>query len=112
MRVLLVGAGVTGKRVLQQLQKNPRLEVLTADPQKKPYAVAQGVIESVDFQEVLTPLTLEYIVSQAAPDLILIATETEDLGLGTAAGVEMLAEALREEIASLADVPVIEVARA
>ena len=111
MRVLVVGAGVTGTRVLQQLQKNPKLLLLTTDPQKKPHAVAEGVIESVDFQEVLTPLTLEYIVSKASPDIILIATETEDLGLGSAAGVEMMAEAIRDEVASLSKVPVIEVAR-
>lgn len=111
MRVLVVGAGKTGTRVLRQLRKNPGLVLLTADPQKKPDAVERGLIESVDFQEVLTPLTLEYIVAKARPDIILIATETEDLGLGTAAGVEMLAEAIRDEVASLATVPVIEVAR-
>lgn len=111
MRVLLVGAGVAGARVLRQLQKNPNLTILTVDPREKPYAVEEKLIDSVDYREVLTPLTLEFIVSQAKPDLVLIATETEDLGLGSPAGVEMLAEALRDEVAAVADVPVLEVAR-
>ncbi len=111
MRVLLVGAGVAGARVLRQLQKNPNLTILTVDPREKPHAVEEKLIDSVDYREVLTPLTLEFIVSQAKPDLVLIATETEDLGLGSPAGVEMLAEALRDEVAAVADVPVLEVAR-
>ncbi len=111
MRVLLVGAGVAGARVLRQLQKNPNLTILTVDPREKPHAVEEELIDSVDYREVLTPLTLEFIVSQAKPDLVLIATETEDLGLGSPAGVEMLAEALRDEVAAVADVPVLEVAR-
>ncbi len=111
MRVLLVGAGVAGTRVLRQLRKNPNLTVLTVDPREQPPAVLQGLIESVDYREVLTPLTLEFIVSQAKPDLVLIATETEDLGLGSPAGMEMLAEALKDEVVAAAEVPILEVAR-
>ncbi len=111
MRVLLVGAGAAGVRVLRQLKKNPNLTVVTVDPRERPPAVEEGLIEAVDYREVLTPLTLTYIVSQARPDLVLIATETEDLGLGSPAGVEMMAEALRDEVAAAAEVPVLEVAR-
>ncbi len=111
MRVLLVGAGVAGSRVLRQLRKNPNLTVLIADPRERPPALEEKLIDKVDYREVLTPLTLEFIVSQAQPDLVLIATETEDLGLGSPAGVEMMAEALRDEVAAVADVPILEVAR-
>ena len=111
MRVLLVGAGTAGVRALRQLRKNPNITVLTVDPRERPPAVEEKLIDSVDYREVLTPLTLEYIVSQAKPDLVLIATETEDLGLGSPAGVEMMAEALRDEVVAAADVPVLEVAR-
>ena len=49
MRVLVVGAGRVGARVILQLKKNSSLTVLTVDPRKRPYAVEQDVIESVDF---------------------------------------------------------------
>lgn len=111
MRVLVVGAGRAGARVLRQLHKNAQLTVLVADPQEKPYAVRAGLISAVDFQEALTPLTLDYVLAQAQPDLILLTTTTSDLGLGTPAGLDILAEALREEIAAIAEVPVIQVAR-
>lgn len=111
MRVLVVGAGRTGAQVLRQLHKNPNLTVLTADPLEKPYAVQEGVIKAIDVREALTPLTLDYVLAQTQPDLILLTTATEDMGLGTAPGIDILAGALRQELAALAGVPVIEVAR-
>jgi saccharopine dehydrogenase-like NADP-dependent oxidoreductase len=112
MRILVIGAGRTGTAVLRQLKKNPALTVVTADPRPEVHAVAEGVIDAVDIVEVLTPLTLEAILEQARPDLVLLALSPEDMGLGRAAGIGMLADALRDEIAALARVPVIEVARA
>ena len=112
MRILLVGAGHAGARVLRQLQKNPDLVVVTLDPADRPYAVKQGIITAVDIQEVLTPLTLDYVLAQAQPDLILLTVETEDLGLGMVPGMDMLSEALKDELAAIAEVPVIEVSRA
>jgi hypothetical protein len=111
MRVLVIGAGRTGAQVLRQLQKNPDLTVLTVDPGEEPYAVQQGIISAVDIREALTPLTLEYVLERAQPDLVLLTTTTEDLGLGKAPGMDILADALREELAAIAEVPVIAVAR-
>jgi FlaA1/EpsC-like NDP-sugar epimerase len=111
MRVLVIGAGRGGARVIRQLQKNPELQILTVDPYEEPFAVQQGIIEKVDIQEVFTPLTLDHILDQTEPDLVLIATSTQDLGLGDAPGMEILAQSLREELAALSEVPVIEVAR-
>jgi hypothetical protein len=111
MRVLVVGAGRTGAEVLRQLQKNPDLTVLTADGQERPYAVEQGVIDSVDYQESLTPLTLEYVVGRAQPDLVLLTRAPRDLGLGSALGMDMLADALQDELATISDVPMILVAQ-
>ena len=110
--VLVVGAGRTGAQVLRQLFKNPRLRILTLDPRDEPFAVSQGILENVDFKEAFTPLTLDAVLKAARPDLILLASTAEDLGLGEAAGVEMFSDALRDELATIADVPVIEVARA
>ena len=111
MRILVVGAGRTGARVLQQLQKNPNLTMLTVDPREEPYAVQQGIIAAVDISETLTPLTLDYVLERAQPDLVLLTTTTEDMSLGKAPGIDILAGALREELAAIADVPVIAVAR-
>lgn len=111
MRVLVVGAGRVGARVLRQLQKNPELVVLVLDPRENPYALQEGIISKVDIREALTPLTLEHVVEQARPELILLTTTTEDLGLGKAPGLDILADSLKEEVAALSEVPVIEVAR-
>jgi len=112
MRVLVVGAGVTGTEVLRQLSKNPRLTVLTLDPRDEPHAVKKKLVAAVDFKEALTPLTLDHVLEQAKPDLILLATSSKDLGLGTTAGVDILASAMRYELTKIADVPVVEVASA
>ena len=112
MRVLVIGAGRNGAAVIQQLQKKRDITILTLDPRENLYAVEQGVIASVDIREPLTPLNLEAVLEQTRPDLVLLAMPTEDMGLGRAPGIEFLARALREELAALASVPVIEVARA
>lgn len=111
MRILVIGAGRTGAKVLKQLKKNPAIEIITADPRQEHYAVEEGIIDKVDIFETLTPLTLETVLEQARPDLVLLAMATEDMGLGKAPGMEILADALREEISALSRVPVIEVVR-
>ncbi|MGE4542505.1 MAG: hypothetical protein AB7D06_00215 [Pedobacter sp.] len=111
MRILVIGAGRTGANVLKQLRKNPLIEIITADPRKEHYAVDEGIIDQVDIHEVLTPLTLETVLEQAQPDLVLLAMATEDMGLGKAPGMDILAGALKEELCALSKVPVIEVAR-
>lgn len=111
MRVLILGAGRTGSQVIQQLRKNEAIEIVTADPRPEPHALEHGLIERVDIREVITPLTLDAILAKARPDLILMAMPTEEMGLGTAPGVEILADALRDEIAGVSRTPVIEVAR-
>jgi nucleoside-diphosphate-sugar epimerase len=111
MRILVVGAGRVGTGILRQLQKNPRLTVVTVDPSNRPYAVQQGVIDKVDINESLTPLTLEYVFEEAQPDLVILTRTTEDLGLGMAPGMDILAEALKEELAAISELPVIEVKR-
>ena len=110
MTILVVGAGETGAEVMRQLFKNPRLRIVTLDPREEPYAVSQGIIKNVDFKEAFTPFTLDPILSEARPDLILLTSTAEDLGLGESAGVEMFSDALRDELATIADVPVIAVA--
>lgn len=111
MRVLVVGAGRTGVQVLRQLRKNPNLTIITLDPRPDPFAVQEGLIEAVDLVESLTPLTLEFIIERARPDLVILTTTTQDLGLGSAPAMDVLADALQSELAAVASVPVIQVAR-
>jgi nucleoside-diphosphate-sugar epimerase len=112
VRILVIGAGRVGARVLRQLQKNPNLTVITCDPRDDPYAVQQGIVPDVDMREPLTPLNLDHIMNQVQPDLVLLTRATEDLGLGTAPGMDMLTSALQEELAFISEVPMIEVSRA
>lgn len=111
MRVLVVGAGRVGARVLGQLQKNPSIQVITLDPRERPYAIEKGIIKHVDVSESLTPLSLQFVLEQTRPDLILMAADSQDMSLGKAPGVDLLAESLREELAALSTVPLVEVAR-
>lgn len=108
--ILVVGAGKTGTQVLRQLLKNPKLRILTLDPRDNPHAVRQGIIGNVDYKEVLTPLTIDDIIKEAQPDLILLASTAEDMGIGTAAGMDVLSETLRDELATISDIPMVEVA--
>ena len=111
MRVLVVGAGRIGAKVIKQLQKNPAIDIVTADPRPRHVAVEEGVIEAVDIRQNITPLTIEAILRAARPDLVLITMQPEDMGLGRTPGVDILAESLHAEIAAISPVPVIEVAR-
>lgn len=111
MRILVVGAGQAGAQVLRQLQKNPSLTIITCSPHKEPYAVQEGVISKVDIQETLTPLTLGYVLAQSKPELILLTSSSEDFRLGTAPGVDVMVDSLKRELASISNVPLIEVAR-
>ena len=111
MKVLVVGAGRTGAHVIRQLRKNPDIEIVTADPRADSFAVKTGVIKAVDILEGFTPLTVDFVLEKAKPDLILLATASEDLGLGSAPGIDILAQALRKEMASASDIPLIQVAR-
>ena len=110
MRILVIGAGYVGARVLKQLQKNPKIEVFIVDPQDKPFAVEQGIVPAIDFQEALTPQAIEQVLKQIKPDLVLVTTTIEDMGLGTPPGVDILVESLRQELAAIADEPIIVVA--
>ena len=62
MRVLVAGAGRIGTKVLFQLKKNPNIEILTVDPRKEPFAVKEGVISKIDFNNALTSIALEKVI--------------------------------------------------
>lgn len=111
MRVLVVGAGVVGARVLRQLKKNPRIEVVTVDPRDRPYAVEQGIIEDVDYHAELNTVELKETLRKVRPDLVLVTTSKEDMARTGVSGLEVLVTALRNEFEATAEVPIIAVAR-
>lgn len=111
MRVLVVGAGMVGARVLTQLKKNPRIEVVTVDPRDRPYAVEQGIIMDVDYHAELNTVELKETLSKVRPDLVLVTTSKEDMARTGVSGLEVLVTALRNELEATAEVPIIAVAR-
>jgi nucleoside-diphosphate-sugar epimerase len=111
MRVLVVGAGMVGARVLRQLKKNPRIEVVTVDPRDRPYAVEQGIIEDVDYHAELNTVELKETLNKVRPDLVLVTTSKEDMARTGVSGLEVLVTALRNELEATAEVPIIAVAR-
>jgi nucleoside-diphosphate-sugar epimerase len=111
MRVLVVGAGMVGARVLRQLKKNPRIEVVTVDPRDRPYAVEQGIIEDVDYHAELNTVELKETLNKVRPDLVLVTTSKEDMTRTGVSGLEVLVTALRNELEATAEVPIIAVAR-
>ncbi len=111
LKVLVCGAGENGAEVIRQLRKNKNIEIVTLDPRENPAALEQGIIDKIDVEETLTPLTLDYVINNVNPDLILLTTELDDLGLGNVSGIDMLASSLKDELTSISPVPLIQVAR-
>lgn len=109
MRILVIGAGETGAHVLRQLQKNPALTLITADPRPRPFAVKQAIISAVDITDPLTPFNLEQVIAQAQPDLVLLTRSLQDMGLGLSPGLDLFSEQLGDELAALSSVPLIQV---
>lgn len=100
-----------GARVLNQLKKNPGLEVMTVDPRERPYAVEEGIINAVDYLSELTAGGLGPILEEVMPDLVLVTTSREDIGRSGVPGLEILVEALQGELEATAKVPIIAVDR-
>jgi hypothetical protein len=100
-----------GAKVLRQLRKNPDLDVITVDARERPQAVEEGMIDDVDIKEPITPMNLNYLLEQTKPDIVLLTRGTEDLALGDAPGMDLLASSLRDELTAVGNVPVIVVSR-
>lgn len=111
MKVLIVGAGRVGARVIRQLKKNPKTTIITVDPREKPNAVEEGLIESVDYFLELNPNDILSVIKHVKPDLVLVTTSSEDITRTDVPGLEILVESLRSELEATAEVPIIAVAR-
>ena len=111
LRLLVVGAGRVGARVLLQLRKNPALLVFTVDPRETPFAVEEGIITSVDYLRDLTPKDLEPVIEEVRPELVLVTTSRDDIAMSSVPGLEVLVEALRQELEASSKVPIIAISR-
>ena len=78
LRVLVVGAGRLGAQVIEQLRKNPGIEVVVADPHEKPEALASGVIDKVDLRVHMTALNCAEVVEAVKPDIVFLARTLDD----------------------------------
>lgn len=78
MKVLVVGAGKLGSMVIRQLRKNPRLEIVVADPHKNPCAVVEDRLCDSHLRVHVTPLNFKEVIDQVKPDLVVLARTTED----------------------------------
>lgn len=78
MKILVIGAGRLGARVISQLKKNDRITIVTADAHSEPEAVRRGVIDRVDIQTHITPLNAKEIVGEVKPDLVILARTVDD----------------------------------
>jgi len=95
--------------MLEQLPKNPRIEIRSLDPRKKTVCLEEATIKRIDFQEQLTPLTLEMVLADAKPAVVRLAAASEELGVREAEGTDTLGKTLRDEMVALAGTPMIEV---
>jgi hypothetical protein len=109
--ILVIGAGKVGAKVLIQLKKNPKLNVSTVDSREVPFAVEEGIIDSVDYVVELTPIELKPLIERIAPDIVLVTTSREDISKSNVPGLDILVDSLRQEIELTVDVPIIAVNR-
>ena len=110
--ILVIGAGKVGAKVLLQLKKNPKLEVITVDSREISFAVKEGIIDSVDYILELTPIELKPLIESIAPDIVLVTTSRDDISRSNVPGLEILVDSLRQELEFTADAPIIAVNRA
>jgi len=80
MKALVVGAGALGIRVIKQLRKNEKIEIVVADYREDCQAVREGVIDKIDIMEHLTPLNIGDCCNQVEPDIIFLCREARDWG--------------------------------
>ena len=109
--ILVIGAGKVGAKVLLQLKKNPKIEVKTLDSRETPFAVVEGIIDSVDYIAELIPIELKPLIESIAPSIVLVTTSREDISRSNVPGLEILVDSLRQELELTVDVPIIAVNR-
>lgn len=111
MKILVVGAGRVGSKVIQQLRKRPEIEIYTADPRENPQAMEQGIIDQIDYTVELVPGEIIKILNELNPVLVLVTTSKEDISRTGVQGIELLVESLNNELEATSRHPIISVSR-
>lgn len=105
MRVWLIGADSEAVKALYQLQKDPDIEVFVSARSERPKAVAEGVIDHVDFVEHITPVNVNSLARRIRPDLILIDAGADERSYGRMTGGLVFSDSLMNEVAATSDYP-------
>ncbi len=111
MKIVVIGAGRVGARVLLQLKKNPSIEPILVDPRDEPYAIQRGIAPAIHYKVELSSIELGMIIAKELPELVLVTTSPEDLGKESVSGLDIYVESLGRELESVLRVPVIGVSR-
>ena len=96
---------------MRQLQKNPAIDLITSDPQERPRAVEDGLVDAVDYVERVTPLNINSLARRIRPDMILITAGAGLQSYGNVTGGTALAEALNYETAATSEYPCLVLSR-
>ena len=105
MRVWLIGADEDGIKALRQLEKGRDIEVFVSARSEHPKAVAEGVIDRVNFVEHITAVNVNELARRIRPDLILIDAGADERSYGRMAGGLAFSDALTTEVANVSDYP-------
>ena len=111
MKILVVGAGRIGSKVIKQLEKNTKIKFYTVDPRENPHALEQEIVEKIDFSVDLIPRELIKIINDLRPDLVLVTTSKEDISKTGVQGIDILVDSLNSELESASEYPIISVSR-
>lgn len=105
MRIWLIGADVAGTEALQQLKKNPIIDVIVSDASERPKAVIDRIIAKVDYVENVSPLNVNQLARRVRADLILVDAGAAVRAMGRVSGGQFFAQALQTEMAAAAEIP-------
>jgi len=111
LKILVVGAGIIGGKIIKQLKKNAEIEIIVVDSREAPFSVEEGIIKTIDYQVELRPIELEQVIKEVNPDIVLVTTSPQDISKSSIPGLEILVEALGIELESTSKVPIIAVSR-
>lgn len=111
MKILVVGAGKVGSKVIKQLRKKASIDIYTVDPRENPEALEQGIIEKIDYAVELVPGEIIKILDGLKPDLVLVTTSKKDISKADVEGMELLVESLDNELEATSEYPIVSVSR-
>jgi len=107
VRILVVGAGKLGAKVIRQLKKNPELEIVVADPHDDPEALRDGTVDKIDLKAHVTTMNFSEVVCKLKPDMVILARtvhdwEQSDTPMGTQYVMGMERELTKSDLVVLA----------